>query len=189
MLGRRAHEWGRAWRASYDPLKAISREVGSLSRDLGEYVLLLERTGTTFAAVAEVRADRPLSVQPEPLDSGRLHTMATVKVLLAFADAGSREAILRRMTFPRRGPNAPTSATALRRQIKGILKEEQVVCLDESDVGISAAAVPVRTPGGRVPAALGVSVPAVRFGADHREDLLGALRTTADRIARLWPEL
>ncbi len=114
------------------------------------------------------------------------------KVLLAWLPAGDREAYLATGPFPPLTARTITEPDALRRELARV--REQGFALDDGEIaeGLQCIAVPVRSPDGRVLAALSASRGAaqvaalppdvilgdIRFAVAEVEDILAAVLTT-----------
>jgi DNA-binding IclR family transcriptional regulator len=184
-LGPALWDLGRAWLALHDPADRIGQELTSLVEEIGEYVMLAEQQAGQVRILADAQPDQALLVTPHHTRADALHTMATVKVLLACADKADREAVLRQMTFAQAGPNAAGSLSAYRKGLREVRQAGQAECIDEAGVGIIALAVPVEDSQGRVRAALGVSLPAARYNASRKQELLASMHHTAERLTEL----
>ena len=132
------------------------------------------------------RVSRSKLPTPTVETAGRLHTLATARVLLAHADAAEQKAVVATMGFEPAGPNAITDRKAFLRQLALTRKRGYALCLDESSEGCAAMAVPARDSQGAVVAALGIAVPRVRFAKRRRAQLLAELGSTVRGIAAVW---
>src|SRR5690606_8883359 len=103
--------------------------------------------------------------KPLPLSVG-----ASGKLLLAFADAGTRANEMRRVAKEPLTPRAP-SLDELGAQLEEIRASEWAVSFGEREEGLAAAAVPIRNQAGVILAALSVSGPTTRLTAERLEAL------------------
>jgi IclR family acetate operon transcriptional repressor len=104
------------------------------------------------------------------------HARANGKVLLAYAWPEIREDYLRSHPPVRLTENTITDATKLDRELARIRKHGYAYDQEEYAVGVSSVAVPLLH-GGRVVAALALSVPTERFKKRRRELTEVVLRT------------
>lgn len=181
-LGPALWDLGRAWLALHDPADRIGQELSALVEEVGEYAMLAEMQNQQVRILADALPDQTLTVTPHDTRADSLHTMATVKVLLAFAGKADREAVLRQMTFAPAGPKAAGSRSAYSKALRGVRQAGHAECIDEAGLGIIALAVPVKDSQAFVRAALGVSLPAARYNARRKKQLLGSMQQTAARL-------
>jgi DNA-binding IclR family transcriptional regulator len=99
-----------------------------------------------------------------------LHATSSGKVLLAHADAATRDAVLAG-PLERYTPATVTGADDLRRQLEEALRRGWAATAEELEVGLNAVAAPVRDAGGIVVAAVSVSGPAYRLPAASFADV------------------
>ncbi len=176
----------RTWNSNQDRAGLARSAVRELAAKTGEYVLLAELRGDALFALVEARSNRELAVAYEHCAVNRMHVMATGKVLLAFAEERARERLISQLDMTRRGSKSITSRKQLEKALARVRRDGYATCRDEGSEGTAAIAVPLRDAGGRVTAALGTSLPAARFGAGRKRELLAELRRTAGEIEGLW---
>lgn len=166
---------------------AAKERVESLSRTVGEYVLLAELRGRTVMPLAERRAERTLMLGAAgAYGAERLHDMATGKLLLAYLEPGRREHLVASLELTPHGPNSVRDRATLLRQLDEIRRQRVAVCREEAGEHIAALAVPVRDASGDVRAALGISLPLPRFTPAQEKRLVEELRLAAADIERRW---
>jgi DNA-binding IclR family transcriptional regulator len=93
-----------------------------------------------------------------------LHATSSGKVLLAFADETLRKAVLSG-PLERHTELTVTDPDELRRQLDQAIQRGWASTDDELELGLAAVAAPIRNGGGRVIAAVSVSGPSYRLGA------------------------
>ena len=161
-------------RAAEHPMRALAEETRQSCHlsviDRGQLVVLhQEESPTRVRLSVEVGSTLPI------LDA------ASGRLLLANADAASREALLTRDTdFPRRSIG---EQAALRERLEAIGRRDHETAVDETVDGVTDIAVPVGRRGGRVRAALAIAA-LTRDPAAFLESVLPALRRQAEEIAR-----
>lgn len=113
---------------------------------------------------------------------GRLpaHCTGLGKVLLAFAPAEAREAVLSQ-PLTSRTPHTITMASVLRTELDNIAARGFAVDREEATLGLQCVAAPVLNPRGHSVAALSVTVPTARFDAER---LAPTVRTAALGLSR-----
>ncbi len=177
----------RRWSAHLDRAAAAAEPLQALSRELGEYVVIAEWAGDRLSPIAEARPDRELTVRGETFRRERLHVMATGKLLLACLGEAERRTVVGGLSLEKAGPRSVGTAEALLADLRVIRSQGYACCEDEAALGVVALAVPVGAGGEGPPAAaLGVSLPSVRYRARLRPRLLARLSHTARDIAAAW---
>ena len=105
------------------------------------------------------------------------------QVLLAQLVPAALEAYLERVRLVARTDRTVTSATRLRKLLKGVRESGHALLDQELEVGLRSIAVPVRDARGSVVAAMNVSTHAARMSLDEmRERFLPALNEGARRL-------
>ncbi len=162
--------------------------VIDLAKEIGESVLLAERSGRRAAPLAQARFERPLAVTPDAEGLQGLHVMATGKVLMAGLPEPARSVFVRSLTlFPRTGRTA-TDPGELLDQLAAVARQGWAETIDESEIGIAALAVPVPVGPDQPPVALGTCLPTARYSPERRPQLLAALQTCAKAIQQTWQQ-
>ncbi len=169
-------------------LATLAREaVAALARRTREYVLLAELHGTTLTALVEERVERSLMLgRIREYGPERLHNMATGQVLLAALETRTRERMVNSLPLRHGGPQAYTDHRDFLAYLEQVAEQGYSLCRNQADNHIAAMAVPVRDTIGRTRAALGISIPEVRFAAGRETSLLAELRGCAAEIEAKW---
>jgi DNA-binding IclR family transcriptional regulator len=176
-------------RAPRDVRGSLARNlVIDLAKDIGESVLLAERSGRRAAPLAQARFERPLAVTPDAEGLQGLHVMATGKVLMAGIPEPARSVFVRSLTLFPRTERTATDPSDLLRQLATVSRQGWAETVDESEIGIAALAVPVPAEPGQQPAALGTCLPTARYNPDRRPVLLAALQACAKAIQQIWQQ-
>ncbi len=183
-LGPRLLYWGEAAADTFD-LRAVAEQPMRRLRDrLGESVHLYVRDHDTRICIAAVEARhelRPFIQLGRPLP---LRVGAAGKLLLAFAERDVQEAELRRARDEApRMPNAP--GARLGEQLDRIRTDRWATSMGEREEGVSAVATPITDSRTRVVAALCISAPTSRLGADRFDQMRRPLEETAAEISAL----
>ena len=187
-LGSAVHLLARRW-LSHQDLAALARGSAlALANALRESVLVVELRGARLVALVNATVEQALNVRAECETFDRLHAMATGKVLLAFLEATAREKVLGQLGFEEQTEHTITSISAFREHLAQVQRDGYAESVEESVLGVTAMAVPLRSPSGRVEAALGMCAPLARWPAERRSELLSALRETARDIEERWRE-
>jgi IclR family pca regulon transcriptional regulator len=144
--------------------------------------------GPDIVYVARVAAQRILSIS---LSIGaRLPAYCTSmgRVLLAALPEPELEDYLSKVQLRRRTPQTVTDKERLRQIISEVCREGYALTDGELEEGLRSIAVPVRSSGGRVIAALNVSTQVGRVSKSQMvKEFLPELRKAAQRIAAVLP--
>lgn len=108
-----------------------------------------------------------------------MHATGVGKALLAFAPPEIQAAVY--ADLPRITPYTITQPGRLQQELRRVHRDGFAQTSEEMSLGACSVAVPIRTPDGRVVAALGLVVPSLKRG---RPRLVSALRVAAQGIGR-----
>jgi DNA-binding IclR family transcriptional regulator len=154
--------------ARHDPWSQVARVADPILRDVGaqtgETVNLAIPRGETVVQIAQVDTTYMLGPRDWMQVSVPPHCSAIGKVLYAFECLSVPEGDLEQLTA-----NSLASSAQLRRQITTIRRRGYATTCEELEIGLDAVAAPVRGLDGEVIAALGVSGPSARLGANPDE--------------------
>lgn len=159
------------------------RYLAELVAVSGESANLAVLEGDHVAYVAQVASPHRLRMFTEAGNRVPAHSTGVGKLLLAQLSSAQLDGLLRRTGLPARTPQTVTSMDALRRELAGVLATGHAVDRGEEESGVRCIAVGVAGPGGAVVAAMSVSGPEGRFGAEAAAALLPDLHRIADRFA------
>lgn len=174
------------WLSRKDKAGLARELVIKLARKTGELSLLVELRGNVAVPIVEVKSDSSLSVTSETKALEHLHAMATGKILLAFAEGHQRELLLQQVHLRKLASKTITNKNIFNRHLEKVYKQGYAFCINEGNEGVGAVAVPVYDSKGNVAAALGSSIPMVRFNYARQKILLSELLSTARKIKLLW---
>ena len=93
------------------------------------------------------------------------------------------ERLFGRKPFPIVGPRGPTDVTSLHARIRQARSDGHATSDEEFEQGLLAVGAPVRSPGGRIVAALNISGPRFRF-IDQLDEAAAAVRSMAGSLSR-----
>ena len=183
-LGPRLLYWGEAAADTFD-LRAVADQPMRRLRDkLGESVHLYVREHDTRICIAAVEGRhelRPFIQLGRPLP---LRVGAAGKLLLAFADDEVQALELQRaLADAPTMPNAP--GPRLPEQLERIRAERWATSMGEREEGVSAVATAVVDSRDRVVAALCISAPTTRLGAERFEEMRNPLEACAVEVSAL----
>ncbi|MFF5425311.1 MULTISPECIES: IclR family transcriptional regulator [unclassified Streptomyces] len=185
-LGVRTYQLGSRYAEELD-LAAEGRQVAQeVAETCGEtvHVALLEDMDVIYIAkVDSTHAVRMVSAAGRRLPA---HCTAVGKMLLATLPEAELEARLDGRELTAMTPNSLTDPDALRAALAEIRVLGVAVEQRESNPDVSCVAAPVRDRGGRVVAALSISVPVHRWHEERENELTAlAVRGAGDLSARL----
>ena len=112
-----------------------------------------------------------------------LHATSSGKVLLAFLPDEQRDSILDRAGLPSLTKNTVTSRKALLDELAEVRENGFATAFEELEVGLNAAAAPIRDHTGSVVAALSASGPAFRYDAERIKSTEADLKLAGSRIS------
>lgn len=171
--------------ARHDPWSQVARLADSVLRrvgaETGETVNLAVPRGESVVQICQVDSSYMLGARDWMQVTVPPHCSALGKVLYAYAAMPIPVGRLEQLTA-----HSLATAAALQRQLTSIRRRGYATTVSELEIGLDAAAAPVRGPEGDVIAALGVSGPSARLEKkldqighlliDHADDLSLVLR-------------
>lgn len=167
-------ELARCARGSLDQLADQTRETALLGVMADDEVLYLDKT----------YGPGPVPMLTRPGRRSPLHSSASGKVLLAFAEDSVARRVLSRRLEPRT-PRTVTDRTRLLAMLRRVREEDFAHAEGENEVALSSISVPVHDAGGRVVAAMTLAGPTARFGPARVRRLVPRLRAAAASTSEL----
>jgi DNA-binding IclR family transcriptional regulator len=155
----------------------------ALAADLEETVNIAILDSDRAVNVSQVRGPAALSTHNWVGQGTPLHATSSGKVLLAHAPEAVRKALLSR-EMPRYTSTTITDPEVLQRHLDEIVEQGWGATVEEYEFGLSAVAAPVRDADGSVVAALSVSGPSFRMGAEDFPRIGRRLVAGADELSR-----
>lgn len=165
-----------------EPLISAARfEVDALARQSGQAALvsILHDGGVLY--VDTTLDGEPFHIAANDGKTAPLHATASGKALLAFQPASTIATVLRG-PLPAITSRTITDPRELDRELDRVRRSGYAVCHQESEVGLSSIAVPVRDPQGRVRAALALAGPSGRFSGIFVSRSFDLLAGAASRV-------
>jgi IclR family acetate operon transcriptional repressor len=107
-----------------------------------------------------------------------LHCTAVGKLFLAFGAAQPPAGAL-----PRLAPHTITDPAVLEAELECVRRDGFATAVDELEPGLAALAAPVRDSAGAVVAALSITGPTLRLGAERLDELRGVVISEAGRLS------
>src|SRR3954471_15259154 len=155
----------------------------ALAADLEETVNIAILDSDRAVNVSQVRGPAALSTHNWVGQGTPLHATSSGKVLLAYAPDAVRKSALSR-ELPRFTPATITDPEELRQHLDQIVERGWGSTVEEYEAGLNAVAAPVRDADGSVIAALSVSGPSFRMGAEDFPRLSRRVAPGADELSR-----
>ncbi len=169
--------------AQLDIAQEGRRVCEALAADVEETVNIAILDGDRAVNVSQVRGPAALSTHNWVGQGTPLHATSSGKVLLAHAPDAVRKDVLSR-ELPRFTPATITDPDVLEQDLHRVVEHGWGSTVEEYEVGLNAVAAPVRDAGGDVIAALSVSGPSFRMGAETYPRLARRVVAAADEISR-----
>lgn len=164
----------------------LSEAVGELYRRTRAWTYLVEWADDDHLDVVDIRGHQGLGLIPElpaRIPPSMAHALAVSKVLVAFAPG--RRARLDPHRWTPYTPWTITSPTAYDAELARVRRDGYALDREEYATGFGCVCAPIADPGGRVSAAIAVSVPAPRLRAEH-DRLVADVTDVARTAHRRW---
>jgi IclR family acetate operon transcriptional repressor len=181
-LGRRVAQLASSVRGEVDLRHAARPACEALARTLGETVTLDVIDGDEIVPIEQATGSTSVVSVNWLGTRSPVHCTASGKVILAFAPAALRAALLER-PLQRRTPHTVTDRAELEAQLEEAREAGYARTFEELEVGLNAIAAPVRSATGEVIAALDVSGPAHRISPSTGSALITRTREAADDLS------
>ena len=177
-----------ATRSQLDVVRQTRPIAVELAAGTGETVNLVILSGTETLYLDQVAGTSALQIHNWVGARNPLHATSNGRVLLAHASAAEQQAILdaisdRQGRLPALTEHTVTGRAALEHILAEVRAQGHAVVTDELEIGLTAAAAPIRGTDGTVIASLSVSGPSFRFVGRRIEDALVALRDAAGQAS------
>lgn len=176
-LGHRLYTIGALVPSGRTLLDSVRPELYKLRIATGENVHLAVLCGTDVVHIERLHCDHMLKMLLESPDKPPAHAVSTGKVLLAYADDETREAVLSN-ALRRCTRRTITDPEALRHDLSAIASRGFAIEHEEFSPGISSIAVPVFEKG-RAVAAMAVVAPTAHLPSGQLEPALRLLKDAA----------
>lgn len=154
-----------------------------LAAEVGETVNVARLEDDAVVNVDQVLGGANVTTQNWVGQRTPLHATSSGKVLLAFADPALRARLLTR-PLPRFTPATITDLPALEAELARASASGWASTREELELGLNAVAAPVRGHDGAVVAAVSVSGPSYRLGADRFEGVAAVVVGAGEEISR-----
>jgi DNA-binding IclR family transcriptional regulator len=159
------------------------RTCEELAAEVGETVNLAVLDGDGVVNISEVRGTAAISSHNWVGQRTPVHATSSGKVLLAFAPAPVRTALLQ-PALERYTDATITDAGQLEQELEDVVRRGWAATVAEYEVGLNAVAAPVRDAEARVIAAVSVSGPSFRLPVDALHELAPVVVATTEALSR-----
>jgi DNA-binding IclR family transcriptional regulator len=168
-----------------DKLLEHSLDVMQLLRDeTQETVLVGVRADTQGIVLEQVASTQPIKFLVDPGTHFPLHTAAPGKVFVAFLPPVEREALLKRMKFPRFNERTLDSRAKFEAEIEDVLAQGYGLDRAEEIEGLHCVAAPIFNHRGYPIASIWVTGPSFRFPAADLPRIGVKVAAAAERISQ-----
>jgi DNA-binding IclR family transcriptional regulator len=147
-----------------------------LADELGETVNIAVLDDDAAVNIMQARGTASVTAQNWLGRRTPLHATSSGKVLLAHMSPTLREGLLAR-SLPRFTERTITGTSVLRGELEAVVEQGYGITIEELELGLAAAAAPIRAHDGKVIAAISVSGPVYRLNSDRLPEV--AKRTVA----------
>lgn len=154
----------------------------SLAKELGETVNLAIRDDEVAINISQVRGTGSVTAHNWVGQRTPLHATSSGKVLLAYADEAEQDQLLAE-PLERYTTRTVTEPGKLREDLAVIQRDGHAACFEELEVGLNAAAVPVRAEDGAVIAAMSASGPSYRLSRRRVPELVRTMLTAVEELS------
>lgn len=179
-LGFRLWELAANLSQSDDPEVVLLPEMEHLRDLCGETVSLYVRDGLVRVRIQAVQSSQAIR-RVAPVGARLpLYVGASSKVLVAFADDGTKEQVLQSPDWP-----AGLDRAQFVQQLEEVRGCGYAISIEEREVGAAAVAVPIFNRSQRLAAALAVSGPSNRLTAERMRELTPLLMEFAARMGKM----
>ncbi|MEW5962809.1 MAG: IclR family transcriptional regulator [Pseudomonadota bacterium] len=165
------------------PVRAILAET---VRKVGETCNVGVLDGLEFVYLDRIEAEWSLRVHLAAGSRVPAYCTSGGKVLLAYLDAGIRDALLGAVPLRAYTRNTITSPDTLAAELDRIRAAGFAVNDEEYTVGIIGAAVPILDRTGRALGALALHGPSPRLSVERAREQIAALKASARKLAAVW---
>ncbi len=162
-LGLKLYELGAIVADHLDLHDVIAGPIDDLRNRTGETVHVAILEGAEVVYIARRESPHTLRLFSRVGHRNHAHCTSTGKVLLAFLSEPERAAILDGRQLVAHTPHTITDRDRLEEELEAIRRRGWAENLNESEMGVTSLAAPIRDASGRVVAAISVAGPGPRF--------------------------
>ncbi|MFI4912184.1 MAG: IclR family transcriptional regulator [Sedimentisphaeraceae bacterium JB056] len=160
--------------------------VEALVSEVGETAVLAAVEQGVISKILHITANRQLRVEESGDDMGYAHATGYGKILLASMSNDILASFLKQHDLKQFTDKTICGEDDILQELITVRKQGYAVTSDEAVEGVSAVAVSVKDSSGQIIAALGISMPTVRFSQEIKTDILDQLRKAAKQLTEQW---
>lgn len=166
--------------------ESAKQTVEGLVSEVGETAVLAVVEQGVISKLLHITANRQLRVEESGDDMEYAHTTGYGKILLASMSNDILMLFLKQRELKRFTDKTICGEDDILKELIAVRKQGYALTCDEAVEGVSAVAIGVMDSSGQTIAALGISVPTVRFSEEIKMHILDKLRKAASQLAQLW---
>lgn len=182
-LGLRLYELGAIVADHLDLHEVVAGPIDDLRNRTGETVHVAILDGAEVVYIARRESPHTLRLFSRVGHRNHAHCTSTGKVLLAFLSESERAALLDGRALVAHTPYTITDRNRLEEELEQIRRRGWAQNVNESEVGVTSVAAPIRDATGRVVAAISVAGPGPRFTRDTLRRFAAETVRTAEIIS------
>lgn len=182
-LGLRLYELGAIVADHLDLHEVVAGPIDDLRNRTGETVHVAILDGAEVVYIARRESPHTLRLFSRVGHRNHAHCTSTGKVLLAFLSEAERAAILDGRPLVAHTPYTITDRARLDEELELIRRRGWAENVNESEVGVTSVAAPIRDATGRVVAAISVAGPGPRLSRDTLRRFAAETVRTAEIIS------
>ncbi|NYJ00289.1 DNA-binding IclR family transcriptional regulator [Nocardioides thalensis] len=158
--------------------RPVTRQLASDTGETVNIAVLSEHSALYLDQIAGSSALQPHNWVGQHIP---LHATSNGKVLLSGLDKQRLDATLSRLAAYT--PATITSKGKLRAELERVREQGYALAIDELEVGLTAAAAPIRNVHGDVVASMSVSGPSFRVNGDRVDEIIRAVVAAAEEVS------
>lgn len=182
-LGLRLYELGAIVSSHLDLHEVVSPYLDDLRNRIGETVHVSILDAGEVVYVERRESSHTLRIFRRVGHRNHAHCTSSGKVLLAWLPADERRRIYAMHGLPPHTPHTITDPNLLEEELVRVRERGYAENINESELGASSVAAPIRDVSGSVIAAIAIAAPSARFSRDSMRRLASEVVTAAERIS------
>lgn len=164
-------------------LSEAARPVAeALNRSLNESVTVTIYSNRTWYTLFQCNSTRELVVNQSLPVTGNLYISATGRCILCNLSEHELLKYVEKQGLPGRDWNDLNSYEDLKKALADIKKRGYEIYNTMNSSGTIGVAFPIHSPARSIDAAIGIYMPEVRFGGEHKKNIISGLKDAAETI-------
>ena len=182
-LGLRLYELGAIVSSHLDLHEVVSPYLDDLRNRTGETVHVSILDAGEVVYVERRESSHTLRIFRRVGHRNHAHCTSSGKVLLAWLSADERRRIYATHGLPPHTPHTITDPNLLEEELVRVRERGYAENINESELGASSVAAPIRDVSGSVIAAIAIAAPSARFSRESMRRFASEVVTAAERIS------